>query len=129
MGNAKKFKILIIEDDERLLETLCLSVTGLSDLNIETIQAVDGKEGLKMCETHQFDAVITDYSMPEMDGMQFIKEFRSKSKNKSIPIIFTSGFFYQLDFKKNMNMFENVIFIDKPFEFSKVNSFLKLYLK
>ena len=120
----------MIEDDEALLESLSLGIDLLSDeLELVTVKATDGKEALKLCEDYQFQAVITDYSMPNMDGMEFIKEFRKLTENKTIPIIFTSGFFSELNMDENKNMFEDVIFIEKPYSISKINSFLKLYLK
>ncbi|MFK7827106.1 MAG: response regulator [Oligoflexales bacterium] len=92
------YQVLVIEDDEALLESLSLGISLLTDdLDVATISSTDGKEGLKLCDDHHFDAIVTDYSMPNMDGMEFINEFRSKSKNKSVPILFASGFLSILD--------------------------------
>ncbi|MFK7824430.1 MAG: response regulator [Oligoflexales bacterium] len=130
MSNEKdSYKILVIDDDQALLESISLGLLHLSDLDLVTVTATDGVEGLELCEKFDFDAVITDYFMPNMDGMEFIKQFRNKFKTKIVPVIFTSGFFSELELNPNKHLFNDVIFIDKPFEISKINSFLKLYLK
>ena len=124
----KSYSVLVIDDDEDILKIVELGLSRISELNLVTAFASDGKEGLKLCKNFKFDAVITDYFMPNMDGLQFIKEFRESSAIKNIPIIFTSGYFANLK-TENEDIFEDVIFMEKPFELAKLCSFLKLYLQ
>lgn len=121
------YSVLVIDDDTDILDVVELGLSRISDLDLITAFASNGEEGLKMCKDFEFDAVITDYFMPNMNGIQFIKEFR-KLVSKTIPIIFTSGFFSKLDVHDE-NLFENVVFLEKPYEISKVHSFIKLYLE
>lgn len=76
--------ILIIEDDplnQRLL-SLMLQREGY-----EIITANDGVEGLKELEANHVDLVITDYSMPNMDGRKLVEEIRRDDTYKNLPII------------------------------------------
>ncbi len=60
----------------------------LEDIGISSIShATDGKEALELINQHYFDLIITDYNMPEMDGLQLAISIRSESNQKTIPII------------------------------------------
>ncbi|MFN7313938.1 MAG: response regulator [Bacteroidota bacterium] len=66
-------KILICEDNQMnffVLQNLMYKVCS----GIEITHAVDGKVGLDLFLTDIFDAVITDISMPELDGWQLIEK-------------------------------------------------------
>lgn len=106
-----------------------MGLEHLCDIDILTVAAHDGIEALRLCEEHVFDAIITDYSMPNMDGLEFIKQFRNLNKKKSIPIIFTTAFSSELGMEINSDLFANVIFMDKPYKFSQMNEFLELHLE
>ncbi|MFK7827098.1 MAG: response regulator [Oligoflexales bacterium] len=123
------YSVLIIDDEKEIQEIVSLGLAKMSDLDLFISSASDGVEGLKLSEDFEFDAIITDYFMPNMDGVEFIEKFRKLSHNKKKPIIFTSGYFSELDFKKNEGLFEDVIFLEKPYKISDVNSFLKIYLE
>lgn len=85
LQNSKKFNILYIEDDtftrqltKKLLEKECSHL----------IMAKNGMEGLKKFKKESIDLIITDLSMPEMDGSDFIKMIREMSHE--VPIIILS---------------------------------------
>lgn len=60
-----KRKILVVDDDPFNRK---LAVRALSDAGYQTLAAMDGTEGLAMALREKPDAVLTDFSMPEMDG-------------------------------------------------------------
>lgn len=80
--------ILIIDDQftsRRILEQL---VTGLTD-HLEVKLFAEPVSALKWTETHQPDLVLTDYKMPNMDGVSFIRRFREKYPD--IPLVMVTG--------------------------------------
>jgi CheY-like chemotaxis protein len=81
--------ILIIEDNPvnaRLL-ALMLHAGGY-----QTVVAGNGKEALAaMSETPDLQLIITDYMMPEMDGLEFIEKVRALPAFNSVPIIVASA--------------------------------------
>ncbi|MDH5432989.1 MAG: SpoIIE family protein phosphatase [Gammaproteobacteria bacterium] len=82
--NSKK--ILIIDDERLVRESMSIY---LQDSGYQTIEAVDGKDGLEMFHKHLPDLVLCDLRMPQMDGLEVLKQLTSSSPD--IPIIIVSG--------------------------------------
>lgn len=78
--------ILIIDDEEMLRSQL---IKYMSLENIEAEGAANGREGMDKIEKHSYDAVIVDFRMPEMDGLEMIKKARSHGYR--MPIIMMSA--------------------------------------
>jgi CheY-like chemotaxis protein/GAF domain-containing protein len=64
---------LIIDDSIVIRKTLA---RALSKLGYETLQAVDGMEGLKRMQQSTYDLVMCDFLMPVMDGFDCVREYR-----------------------------------------------------
>ena len=78
--------ILLIEDDN---ETASYLIKGLKESGHVVDRASDGKEGLFMALDSNFDALIVDRMLPELDGLSLISRIREK--NSDIPIIILSA--------------------------------------
>lgn len=82
-------KILCIEDDAELLEILS---EELADAGHDVVQADDGGVGLEMIVTHKPDMVISDISMPTMNGYVLLKTLREKhTEFADMPFLFLSA--------------------------------------
>ncbi|MEN4045704.1 HD domain-containing phosphohydrolase [Sulfurimonas sp. NWX367] len=80
---ARKFKVLYVEDDMAVQTAL----TGyLKNFFTHVTTAKDGLEGLQLYKKGQFDIVITDLSMPKMDGIEMLKKIREINPNQAILI-------------------------------------------
>ena len=79
-----KKKILYIEDDPILQKTLGrkLKVEGF-----KVISALDGREGLMLVQKERPDLVLLDLILPQMGGVEFLKELRKNEKTKDIPVV------------------------------------------
>jgi len=73
MSTDKPIRVLVV-DDEQLVRDLLVSYLNSLGFVVETAQ--DGLEGLEKYTEGDFDLVITDLSMPNMDGLQLMKELR-----------------------------------------------------
>ena len=82
-GHAQ-MKILIIEDDSTLRETLAQK---LVDEGFAIEQAADGKEGLYFAEEYPIDLAIIDLGLPEISGIEIIRRVRAKGKTYPILIL------------------------------------------
>ncbi|MBC8434019.1 MAG: response regulator [Desulfobacterales bacterium] len=79
--------VLVIDDNEVILEMLAAALTRFG-FNIVT--AADGLEGIKKFDQGSFNLVITDISMPKLDGIGVARHIRSSEK-RSTPVIAISG--------------------------------------
>ncbi|GER93262.1 hybrid sensor histidine kinase/response regulator [hot springs metagenome] len=85
--NEQKQKVLLVDDDIFVREMLSVV---LDDKGYVVSDADNGKAALqKYAADPSIDLIITDMNMPEMDGLQLIKELRSKTFN--VPIIVLSS--------------------------------------
>jgi signal transduction histidine kinase len=84
--------ILVVDDEEsvRLFLVQLLSARGY-----QLLDAANGAEGLKMVESHHPDLVITDVTMPIMDGYEFVRQMRSRPAIAATPVIFHTAFYQQ----------------------------------
>jgi two-component system response regulator PhoP len=77
-------RLLVIEDDETVRESLCRQLAA-AGFGIE--QAADGKEGLYFGREYPIDLAIVDLGLPEMSGLEVIRELRAKGKAYPILIL------------------------------------------
>ena len=95
----KDMSILIVDDDKNVLH---LFEVLLTDIFKHIILVKDGLEGLEYFQKQTFDLIITDYNMPNLDGLRLIQTLRKS--NKTIPIIFmTSSQEYEV-YQKAINL-------------------------
>ena len=78
-------KLLIVDDENNIRE---LIKKYASFEGYEVCEAIDGLEAIEKCKNEDFDIVIMDVMMPELDGFSAVKEIR---KVKNIPIIMLSA--------------------------------------
>lgn len=78
-------KLLIVDDSTMLRDMLnyALNEGGYTDV----VEAVDGVDGLAKAKVADFDLVITDVNMPNMDGLTLISELRKLSNYSKKPIL------------------------------------------
>lgn len=77
-------RLLVIEDDNTLREAL---VAQLSDAGFAVEQAADGKEGLYFAMEYPVDLAVVDLGLPEMSGLDLIREVRKGGKSYPILIL------------------------------------------
>ncbi len=82
-----KHRILTVDDDPDILDVLSLTLSEF----YEVIQAPNGQAGLKMAQTQSPNLVITDYSMPVMDGRQLCLALKKDVLLRHIPVIMLTG--------------------------------------
>ncbi len=80
--------ILLVEDNQDMAEYV---ESILEAHGYKTSYAEHGKAGLSFLEDNTPDLIISDIMMPEMDGMEFLKQLRSKSAFENTPTIFLSA--------------------------------------
>lgn len=81
-----KGNLLIVDDEKLIRENLSLLLEDYAD---EIFQASTGKSALKTIHDNPIHCVVCDIKMPEMSGVQLIKEIRKE--NQKTPFIFYTG--------------------------------------
>ena len=80
--------ILIVNDEP---DQLILMSTLLRKAGYSVLTAEDGVEGLSLARREQPDLVISDVSMPRMNGLEFCREIRADNELKTVPILLVSA--------------------------------------
>lgn len=87
----KSLNILYLEDEDNIRENVS-KVLSFICKNVYSARNVN--EALEFFKNEQIDIILSDISMPELSGIDFVKMIRSN--NKIIPIIFNSKYRYKL---------------------------------
>ena len=77
---------LLVVDDESRIRDLIRKYAVFEGYEVE--EAADGMEAVSMCRTHQYDLIIMDVMMPELDGFSACREIR---KTSQVPVIMLSA--------------------------------------
>jgi len=77
-------RLLVIEDDETLRESLCRQ---LKEAGFGIEQAAEGREGLYFALEYPIDLAIIDLGLPEIPGLEIIRQVREKGKTYPILIL------------------------------------------
>jgi two-component system, chemotaxis family, chemotaxis protein CheY len=79
--------ILAVDDSTSVRELVSKT---LSAAGYRIIEAVDGIDGYAKATASRIDAIVTDFNMPGMNGIEFIRKYRTHPSSKGVPIIFLS---------------------------------------
>jgi DNA-binding response OmpR family regulator len=82
-----RIRILYVDDEPELLEIGKLFLEKEEGFSVETLSSA--RVALDRVKEDRFDAIISDYQMPEMDGITFLK--RLKTSGNKIPFVIFTG--------------------------------------
>ncbi len=82
-------KVLIIDDDRSLLRQLRIRLAKREKVNV--ITAENGKNGFEMASTEAFDLIILDWMLPDIEGIDMLKAFKSDKATRNIPVLMLTG--------------------------------------
>ncbi|MCD5412197.1 response regulator [Thermodesulfovibrionales bacterium] len=86
-------KILVVDDEKNILK---LYQAELEDEGYTVVTANSGEDGLSAFEKEDPDLVTLDILMPDMDGIQVLRQMKEKKPN--IPVIMLTAYDYRDDF-------------------------------
>jgi DNA-binding response OmpR family regulator len=104
-------KVLIVDDEEVVRNFLRIH---LAKLGYEVKEAGDGEQAIEELEKDDFDLLICDILMPKKGGWEVIKEVRTNSKTKHLPVIVLKAKNEQTDMFKGYDLGANY-YMTKPF--------------
>ena len=103
--------ILIVEDEPKNM-TLTRDMLKIS--GYETIEAVDGRQGVEKAKSARPDLILMDIMMPKMDGYAACREIKADPATKNIPVIMLTAVGYDLNKKLAKQMGADG-YVTKPF--------------
>lgn len=108
--------ILVVDDDlgTRLAISDFLEATGYS-----VVAAENGREGLKLVEKCQPHLIVTDVTMPQIDGYEFIRQVRLRPELRLLPVVFLTARTETHDRIRGYQLGCDV-YLPKPFELQEL---------
>ncbi len=82
-------RILVVDDMSTMRRIIRTILNQLGYTNIE--EAENGKQALAKLKSEKFDFVITDWNMPEMDGLTLVREIRNDPELKNLPVLMVTA--------------------------------------
>ncbi len=116
-------RILIAEDEKGISNFL---KDGLEEEGFAVDLAVDGKKGLELASSNDYDLMIFDWMLPGLSGIELCREFRKQ--NKTTPVIFLTARDTVQDIVFGLESGAND-YIKKPFQFDELLARIRVQLK
>jgi len=82
-------KHCLIVDDSRVVRTVAGRI--VKDLSFEVSEAGDGAEALRQCREQMPDAILLDWNMPTMNGLDFLRALRREDGGKGPVVVFCTN--------------------------------------
>ena len=79
-------KTCLVVDDSRVIRKVARRV--LEDIGFEIAEAADGMEALAWCRAAMPDAVLLDWNMPVMNGIEFLRQLRTEPGGEEPIVVF-----------------------------------------
>ena len=121
-------RVLIVDDDKRLRETLKNIILNKVDSSLTLLEASEGKEALEILKKESIDVLLTDILMPVMNGFELIKRVRRYKNRKDIFIAVITGLSDEEQIKKIYASGAD-FYIAKPFVIEDIVARLKFIMQ
>lgn len=85
----KDIKVLFVDDEEGILDQAKIFLKKEDD-DLDITTAHSGKKAVELLDENEFDVIVSDYQMPEMDGLELLKIIKTERK-MNLPFILFTG--------------------------------------
>ncbi len=107
-------RILIVEDSQTMRSLLAASLEEL-EVPVKITEAASGFEALRVLPREDFDLVVTDINMPDINGLELVSFVRNNQRFESIPVVIVSTEGSERDRDKGLRLGADAYLV-KPFE-------------
>lgn len=122
-GNNKK--ILVVEDHPNELKELTEALQGD---DVELFSVSTGREAINLVKAHEFDCIVLDLLLPDISGMDVIKELEKINTPRKLALIIYSAKDMVQKEKVKLNAFANTILIKSAYSMSQLIDQVALYM-
>ena len=81
------YKMLVVDDSLPMRAIIIRTIKASGFMETEFLQAGNGEEALEVLGNEWVDLVITDYNMPDMNGMELIQKMKKDDILRAIPVL------------------------------------------
>lgn len=79
---------VLIVDDSSVMRKIVERALRQAGLNLtKVVEAGSGREGLEVLCQERVDLIVSDINMPNMDGLEFLRQIQSKSLAEGVPVV------------------------------------------
>ena len=82
-------RVLIVEDERELVELMRRLLKRNFDVEVDT--AGNGRKGLEKATARVYDLILSDITMPELNGVTMVQRIRAGGPNARTPVIIVTG--------------------------------------
>jgi len=126
----EQYSILIVDDNPAFIANV-IDILENEMYDFVFYSGIDGASGLEIAKKRIPDLILTDWDMPKINGIEFIRLLKQDEKTKDIPVIMITGTMIIPDNLKQAFDEDVVDFIRKPIEplelISRVKSIIKIF--
>jgi two-component system chemotaxis response regulator CheY len=84
-------KTVLVVDDSRIMRNIVKNTFSELKIPCQFLEAANGIEALKQLQSQEVNLVLLDWNMPELSGIDFLKQVRAMDKYKKLPIIMVTS--------------------------------------
>jgi two-component system chemotaxis response regulator CheY len=84
-------KTVMVVDDSRIMRNIVKNIFEELKIPVHFIEAPDGKKALQILLGNPVDLVLLDWNMPNLSGIDFLKQVRAMEKYQKIPILMVTS--------------------------------------
>lgn len=125
MTSEKKWRVMLIEDDAYISDMYKIK---LESEGLVVTDANDGRVGLEILCKEDFDLVLLDVVMPNMDGFEVLQKIRKNRKTKDVPVIMLTNLGQKDSVEKGLRLGATDYIVKAHFTPSEVVDKVKKFL-
>jgi two-component system chemotaxis response regulator CheY len=84
-------KTIMVVDDSRIMRNIVKNTFSLLKIPCQFVEAGTGIEALQKLQLQPIHLILLDWNMPELSGLDFLKQVRAREEYKNLPIIMVTS--------------------------------------
>jgi len=120
------YEVLVVEDSSAMRSFIASTVEEIE--GVQATEAASGFEALKELPRQQFDLIITDINMPDINGLELVRFIRENERYRNCPLIIVSTESSQRDRERGLALGANSYLV-KPFSPTDLKDCVERFLK
>ncbi|MEH6579412.1 MAG: response regulator [Amphritea sp.] len=111
--DLESLRVLVVDDSSMARKVIIRVLTNLGIVNVT--QAIDGSDAIKLLQDATFDLIVTDYNMPEVNGLELTEHVRQSPNHSHVPVLMVTSEASDAHLENVAQAGVNAI-LDKPFQ-------------